>query len=199
MRRIALILVPLVAGLLACNRAETTAPKPLPILPNTSPGAKLDPAAPSWIDNPPAFSGVGNEAPNPMGDISFQRTFAVAHARTAMARDMDLRVKAMLQELGQASLAVSEKLKNTSGQVVKEDASRQLTDVVLTGTHARSFYTDPTGRLWVLVTPDGETAQDTLRNRVRKELTDLGLGQADLQDAISRMDVALDASRKAPR
>ena len=199
MRRIALILLPLVIELLACKRPETTGSKPLPILPNTSVGANGDPAAPNWIGDPPPFSGVGSEAPNPMGDLSFQRSFAIAHARTAMARDIDLRVRAMLQELGQSSLAVSEKLKNTSGQVVKEDAFRQLTDAVLVGTRAQKFHTGPDGTLWVLVVTDPEEAKDSLRTRVRKELVDLGLGQNDLQDAVARMDAAIDTPRKTPR
>ena len=199
MRRIVLVLLPLVVGLLACKRPETTGSKPLPAHPNTYPATNWDPAAPSWIGEPPPFSGVGSEAPNPMGDLSFQRTFAIAHARTALARDMDLRVRAMLQELGQSSLAVSEKLKNTSGQVVKEDTSRQLTDAVLSGTRAQKFHASPDGTLWVLVVTDPETAKDSLRIRVRKELVDLGLGQNDLQDAVARMDAAIDAPRKTPR
>ena len=199
MRRIALILLPLVVGLLACKRPETTGSKPLPILANTSAGASGDPAAPSWIGDPPPFSVLGSEAPNPMGDLSFQRTFAIAHARTALARDMDLRVRAMLQELGQSSLAVGEKLRNTGGQVAKEDTSRQLTDTVLSGTRAQKFHTSPDGTLWVLVVIDPEAAKDSLRTRVRKELVDLGLGQNDLQDAVARMDAAIDAPRKTPR
>ena len=201
MRRIALILLPLVVGLLACKRPETNDPKhiPIPILPNTSAGVASDPAAPTWIDNPPPFSAVGQEAPNSMGDISFQRSFAIAHARNDLARDMELRTKTMLQELGQASLAVSEKLKNPSGQVVKESTSRQFTDVTLGGTRAQSFYTDRKGNLWVLVVADPAAVRDTLRARVRKELVDLGLGQADLQDAVARMEATMDASQKAPR
>jgi hypothetical protein len=134
-----------------------------------------------------------------MGDLSFQRTFAVAHARTTLARDMDLRVRAVLQELGQTSHAVNEKLSSQSGQGVKEDISRQITDATLSGTQARSFYTDRKGNLWVLVVADPAVAQGTVRSLARKGLAELGLGQADPQEALGRMDEVLDRSQKAPR
>ena len=199
MRRIALVLLPLIAGLVACRRPENTAQKPLPVLPNTSPGVASDPTAPNWIDNPPPNSAVGTEGPNPMGDISFQRTIASANARVALARELDMQAKAVFQQLSQISHAVSEKLDSPNGQGAKEDISRLLTDTNLSGTRASHFYTDRKGMLWVLVEADPELFQSTLRTRTRRKLESLGLAQADLQEALKRMDGILDASRKAPQ
>ena len=196
MRRIALILLPLVVGLLACKRPETNDSKPIPVLPVTSVAAST---APEWIDNVPPYCAVGSSGPNGMGDVDFQRTVATARARTRMARDLDARMQALYHDLIQDSQVLAEKLQSPSVQGVKENISRQLTDITLRGTQARRFWTDPrTGTLWVLVVSDPTLLQAGARESFRQSLVELGLGQGALQEAEGRMDELFD-KRKAPR
>ncbi len=195
MRRIALILLPLLIGLLACRRAETTGPKPLPVLPVTSASS----SAPDWIDNPPPGSASGVEGPDPMGDLDFQRTVATAKARTRLARDLENQIQGLYHDLAQRSQTLAEKMQSPSGQAVREGLSRHLVDVTLRGTQARRFYTDPrTGMLWVLVVADPAAAQATARESLRQRLAELDLGQEALQEAEGRMDELFER-RKAPR
>jgi hypothetical protein len=160
-------------------------------------------SAPAWIDNPTLagpFSAVGIEAPNPMGDLAFQRTAATANARTVFARDFDTRVRALFQQLSQTSLAVGEKLRSASGQKAQEDIVRQLTDTTLHGTQVRQFWTDPgSGTLYVLLVADPVLTQDASRAGIRRGLADLGAGQGDLQEALGRLDIALATPTKESR
>jgi hypothetical protein len=200
MRRIVPFLLPLVLVAPACKRPDSTSPKPLPPLKVTT---TPTPAAPAWIDNPTLagpFSAVGIEAPNPIGDLAFQRTAATANARTTFARDFETRVRSVFQQLSQTSLAVGEKLRSASGQKAQEDTVRQLTDWTLRGTQARQFWTDPgSGILYVLLVADPALTQDATRAGVRRGLADLGAGQGDLQEAMGRLDTALAAPAKEPR
>lgn len=200
MRRIALFLLPLVLVVPACRRPESTGPKPLPPLKVTTTPA---PSAPGWIDNPTLagpFSAVGIEAPNPMGDLAFQRTAATANARTVFARDFETRVRSLFQQLSQTSLAIGEKLRSASGQKAQEDIVRQLTDTTLHGTQVRQFWTDPgSGNLYVLLVADPVLTQDATRTGIRRGLADLGAGQGDLQEAMGRLDAALATPQKEQR
>lgn len=200
MRRITPILVALALVALACKQPEATGPKALPALGVTTTASS---SAPAWIDNPSLagpMSAVGIEGPNPMGDLAFQRTAATANARTVLARNLETRVRAMFEQLGQTSLAVGEKLRSQSGQKVQEDVVRQLTDLTLQGTQARQFWTDPhTGNLFVLVVADPAITQSAARGRLRQGLADLGAGQGDLQEATARLDAALAGSGKDAR
>jgi hypothetical protein len=200
MRRITPILIALVVLTMACKRPETPGSKALPALGVTTTASS---SAPAWIDNPSLagpMSAVGIEGPNPMGDLAFQRTAATANARTVLARNLETRVRAMFEQLGQTSLAVGEKLRSQSGQKVQEDVVRQLTDLTLQGTQARQFWTDPhTGNLFVLVVADPAITQSAARGRLRQGLADLGAGQGDLQEATARLDAALAGSGKDAR
>lgn len=200
MRRIAPYLLPLLLLATACRRPESYGPKPMtPLKVTTTPTA----SAPAWIDNPTLagpFSAVGIEAPNPMGDLAFQRTAATANARTVFARDFDTRVRALFQQLSQTSLAVGEKLRSASGQKAQEDIVRQLTDTTLHGTQVRQFWTDPgSGTLYVLLVADPVLTQDATRAGIRRGLADLGAGQGDLQEALGRLDIALATPTKESR
>ena len=196
MRRIALILLALVVGLLACKRPDSNDPKPLLVLPVTSVAAS---SAPEWIDNVPPNCAVGSSSPNGMGDVDFQRTVATARARTRMARDLDARMQALYHDLTQESQVLAEKLQSPTAQEVKENITRQLTDITLRGTQARRFWTDPrTGTLWVLVVSDPALLQAGVRESLRQSLVELGLGQGALQEAEGRMDELFER-KKAPR
>jgi hypothetical protein len=197
MRRIKLFLPPLLLVSMACRHPEAVGPKPMPILPVTT---TQDATAPSWIDNLEPFTAVGIEDPNPIGDLAFQRTAAIANGRTTLARDVETRARSLFQQLGQTSLAVGEKLRSVNGQRAQEEIIRQVTDVPLTGTQARRFWTQPgTGRLFVLVVADPVQAQNGVRTMVRQGLADLGAGQGDLQEAQERMETIFNASSKGPR
>ena len=196
MRRIALILLPLVVGLLGCKRPEVNDPNPRPVLPVTSVAAS---SPPEWIDNVPPNSDLGSSSPNGMGDVDFQRTVATARARTRMARDLDAHMQALYHDLVQESQVLAEKLQSSTAQEVKENISRQLTDITLRGTQARRFWTDPrTGTIWVLVVSDPTLLQASVRESFRQGLMELGLGQGALQEAEGRMD-ELFGRKKAPR
>jgi hypothetical protein len=195
MRRSTFILLALVLGTQACRKADTIASRELPAIPVTTTSTA---SAPAWIDNPEPFSATGIEAPNPMGDLDFQRTAATAKARTRLARDLETQARSLFQQVAQTSFAVGEKLKSASGQRAQEEIVRQLTDLTLRGTQARRFWTDPkSGMLYVLVVADPALAQSSVRERIRQGLADLGAGQADLQEAVTRLDAALASRDKA--
>lgn len=194
-----LVLTALTLLLAACKRPSAT-PKEMAPVPTTTTQSS---SAPAWIDNPRVagpLAAVGIEGPNPLKDLAFQRTMATAAGRATLARDLESRLRTMVERLVQTSQVVAARQGQATAQKAQEEVVRQLTDTTLRGAQARQFWTDPaTGNLFVLVVMDPALAAASTKESLRHELQSLGLGQAELQAALSRMDSALAATQEGSR
>lgn len=156
--------------------------------------------APSWIDNPgtiPGIVGVGAESPNVMGDLMMQRKTALAAARSEIAKQMNVQVQGVFAGLDQQyKTAGSDGKKPVSSEAMsrmREDTQREVVNVSMAGATPREFWTDPeTKQLWVLMVLDKDSSDRAIKAAataaIRKEIK---TGQADLQDALGRLDAVL--------
>lgn len=104
--------------------------------------------------------GVGS-VPN-MSSISLARSAAEGRARTALARSLQLRVKAMLKDYQAGTTGGAGN--NTLGEQHIEDMSRQVTEISLPGTQIEDTWLSDSGTLWALVTMNAESFKDSVQN-----------------------------------
>ena len=161
------------------------------------------PGAPSWVDHPmtvPGIIGVANESPNVMDDTMMQREVALVAARTIIAKQLQARVQGAFNQLNQqydtAGSDGKKPVKVQSMARMIESVKREIVDVSLVGATPREWWTDPTTKkLWVLVVLDKDAADRAVAAAataaVRKHIK---TGEADLKDALGRLDTALAAT-----
>jgi hypothetical protein len=151
--------------------------------------------APAWVKvscrkGLPGGKGIcgAGSVPN-MTSISLARSAAEGRARTALARSLQIRVKAMLKDYQAGTTGGAENY--TLGEAHIEDVARQITDRTLSGTQVEDTWLSDNGTLWALVIMDAESFKDSLRNM--RQLSE-GLRDAVIQ----RADKAFDELDAAP-
>ncbi|MDR3670310.1 MAG: hypothetical protein P4L36_05670 [Holophaga sp.] len=184
------------AGLVGCGPKQ--APNTVPV--TTTPVKN----APSWIDNeeiPDGLAATGIAQANPMGDKSFQRTVAIADARTKLAGKLKVRVQNMFSQLNQqvttASADSSQKpIKSDVMNRVIDNVTRQLIDQELAGTSTRAFWTDPSdGNLYVFVVMTKDTMDRALAGAAQTQIKkEIAQGEQSLDKALDKLDAAIAAS-----
>jgi hypothetical protein len=160
--------------------------------------------APSWTDNeeiPDGLGAVGIAQANPMDDKSFQRTTAIADARTKLAGKIRVRVQNLFSQLNQqiASAAQDGARKPVRGDLmnrVAENVTRQVVDQDLAGTTVRSFWQDPSdATLYVFVVMTRETLDRALAGAAQGQLRrEIAQGEQSLDKALVKLDAAIAAS-----
>jgi hypothetical protein len=105
-----------------------------------------------------------------MSNLGLARSAAEGRARTALARTLQVRVKAMLKDYQAATQAspVSGAAQDTASEQHIEDVSKQITDVTLSGTRVEETFVSDTGTFWSLVVLDAESFKSALKEK--KEL-----------------------------
>jgi hypothetical protein len=94
-------------------------------------------------------------------NIGLARSAAEARARTELARQLQVHVKAMLKDY-QASTTGGEENQTASEQHI-EDVAKQVTDMTLSGTRVEDFWVnEETGTFWALVVLDADAFKDSL-------------------------------------
>ena len=124
--------------------------------------------APAWVKGScrkglsggKGICGAGS-VPN-MTSISLARSAAESRARTALARSLQIRVKAMLKDYQAGTTGGAENY--TLGEQHIEDVSRQITAMSLSGTQLEETWLSDNGTLWALVTMDAESFKGSIEN-----------------------------------
>jgi hypothetical protein len=186
----------LLLTLVAC--APQQAPRTVPVT------ATQTRNAPAWIDNgeiPDGIAAVGIAQPNPMGDKGFQRTVAVADARTKLAGTLKTKVQNLFTQLNQQ---VTEAAAGGTGQPIKTDVmnrvidnvTRQVVNQDLAGTNTRATWTDPAdGDLYVLVVMTRDSMDRALAGAAQHQIKqEIAQGEKSLDHALDKLDAALAAS-----
>jgi hypothetical protein len=101
-----------------------------------------------------------------MSNLGLARTAAEGRARTALARTLQVRVKAMLKDYQAATQGGA--AQDTASEQHIEDVSKQITDVTLSGTRVEETFVSDTGTFWALVVLDAESFKGALKEK--KEL-----------------------------
>lgn len=149
----------LLGGLLGCG---TSSSKPHNALQAEMVGAPkwVQGTCQSGLQNKKAMCGTGSVAG--MTNIALARSAAEGRARTELARNLQARVKAMLEDY-QAGTQGGPENKTASEQHI-EDVSKQITDTTLSGTRREDTWISDSGTLWALVVLDTDSFKDSLQN-----------------------------------
>ena len=171
MKKFAIILAVVMVVLMA---ACTSGPAPAPV--------RVD--LPPWInDSPPegALWGIGVSGTG--GSMNIKMTQAQGRGRTAIARDLDTRVQAMLtdyfMEAGGASIEFT------------ESVSRQITEMRLQGSRQVNSWNAPDGAFWSLMEitiADAKGAVASVMNNQEAQFA-----QFKAQQALAMLDAQLAA------
>ena len=184
----------LLAGL-GC--APTRAPQAAPAAPPASQGS------PAWVDQeeiPSGLAAVGIAQANPMGDKGFQRTVAVADARTKLAGKLKVRVQHLFSQLNQQVTGASAgggaaPARSDVMNRVMESVTRQLVDQQLVGTTTLATWTDPQdGSLYLHLAMTREAMDRALSSTVKTELRrQIAQGHPQLAPVLPKVDSAIAA------
>jgi len=94
-------------------------------------------------------------------NVNLARSAAEGRARTELARQLQVHVKAMLKDY-QASTTGGEENASASEQHI-EDVAKQVTDMTLSGTKLEEVWVnEETGTFWALVVLDADAFKDSL-------------------------------------
>jgi hypothetical protein len=94
-------------------------------------------------------------------NVNLARAAAEQRARTELARQLQVHVKAMLKDY-QAATSGGEDNKTASEQHI-EDVSKSVTDMTLSGTRLEdTWVNEETGTFWALVVLDADAFKDSL-------------------------------------
>lgn len=125
--------------------------------------------APDWYCAPEiegGFAAVGEAKPNAARDNNMQRTMAMANARDALARDMEIKVQNMLTNWARATGEGDEQTYESNF----ENVSRQVSQQTLQGSRQLKRWLAPDGTLVLLVgITDNNPIKNTLKNSLRNE------------------------------
>jgi hypothetical protein len=135
--------------------------------------------APAWVDNeeiPDGLGAVGIAQANAMGDKGFQRTVALADARTKLAGKLKVRVQHLFSQLNQQVTTAGQ----TTGQKlvrsevmnrVIESVARQLVDQTLVNAITRSTWTDTQdGSLYLFLVMSRDALAESLAQSAKVEI-----------------------------
>jgi hypothetical protein len=179
---------PLARGLLAVLLlllAAGCASTPERLSPREAVSRELD-GAPDWVvkgcsawwgdDDDAHLCGVGS-----MGgtrNVSLAITTAMARGRTEIARTLQTKVKAMLEDYQATTTGGEEYGSAAADEQHVVDVSRQITDLSLSGSERKDLWISPNGTIFALMVLDLEKFQDSvarmdqLSERVRKAVID---------------------------
>ena len=151
--------------------------------------------APEWYCNPEmdgSVAAIGEARPNPANDMNMQRTQATAAARTALARQMETKVQAMLTDWARTTGAGDAQTYEKNF----EDVTRQISQQPLTNTHQLKRWVAPDGALVLLIGMSAEEAKGQVKNGIK---TSMGNKEAlwqqfQSQQALESLDKQLDKS-----
>jgi hypothetical protein len=114
-----------------------------------------------WGDDPPSMlCGVGSAGGS--RNHSLMVTAAQGRGRTAIARSLDLHVKAMLKDYQATTTGGEEYGTNAADEQHIVDVSKQLTDIDLVGVEQRDLWISPSGQVYVLMVYDAEKFSDAV-------------------------------------
>ncbi len=122
--------------------------------------------APEWYCNPQVEGGiaaVGEAKPNPGADRNMQRNMAMANARDALAQQMEVRVKNMLDNWARSTGAGEAQTYEANF----ESVSRQVSQQTLYGSAQLNRWVAPDGTLVLLV---GITDQTRISEQIRTSI-----------------------------
>lgn len=148
--KIAICIIPVVAFLGCANQ----------------PAAKTESGMPTWVMNPTPIDPEGIADVACVGDssnITVDRQAAMASARTALAQQLDLKVKAMTETYSNRTDAASGSVSGTHF----EQVSRQVTQQNLSGTRATKVdYIDVNGKRQLCAVVELSLKQRELFNKI---------------------------------
>jgi hypothetical protein len=150
--------------------------------PEMSPEQRLGPMAgelanaPDWVtrgcssywgddEQPSMLCGVGMAGGS--RNHAIMVSAAQGRGRTAIARSLDLHVKAMLKDYQATTTGGEEYGTNAADEQHIVDVSKQLTDIELVGVEQRDMWISPSGQVYVLMVYDSEkfsTAVSSMKN-----------------------------------
>ena len=126
--------------------------------------------APDWVtrgcgafwgdEQPSKLCGVGSAGGS--RNHSLMVTAAQGRGRTAIARSLDLHVKAMLKDYQATTTGGEEYGTNAADEQHIVDVSKQLTDIDLVGVEQRDLWISPSGQVYVLMVYDAEKFSDAV-------------------------------------
>ena len=138
--------------------------------PEPTPAEQLGPMAgelgnaPDWVtkgcgafwgdDTPSKLCGVGSSGGS--RNHALMVTAAQGRGRTAIARSLDLHVKAMLKDYQATTTGGEEYGTNAADEQHIVDVSKQLTEIDLVGVEQRDMWISPSGQVYVLMVYDAE-------------------------------------------
>lgn len=125
--------------------------------------------APEWTCTPEAEGGiaaVGEAAPNRGGDRNMQRNMAVSQARSALAMDMEVKVKTMVTNWTRVTGAGENQTYETNA----ENVSKQIAAQTLQGSRILKTWEAKDGTLVVLVgITDAGALKQSIQTSLRNE------------------------------
>ena len=116
-----------------------------------------------WGDqdkNPSKLCGVGSAGGS--RNHSLMITAAEGRGRTAIARSLDLHVKAMLKDYQATTTGGEEYGTHAADEQHVVDVSKQLTDIDLVGVERQDMWISPSGQVYVLMVYDASKFQDAV-------------------------------------
>ena len=124
--------------------------------------------APKWakgaceagLPNKKAICGAAAVAA--MTDISLARSAAEGRARTALARNLQVHLRAILRDYKAGTSAGAEAQSATEQHI--RDAAEQVTETTLSGTRLEDTWISNAGTFWALVVLDTESFKDSVQN-----------------------------------
>jgi hypothetical protein len=174
--RSALLSLILIATFIGCGKPKTLAT------------TTKNPTQPEWVDNSEQagfITAVGVAAPNPLGDISFQRTQASNRAFAALAVKVQANVEAMFAEATANNVTGNGKKVNAAANQESLQVIRNLVSVQLKGIQVPHYWRDQqTGNVFALA----RISEETTKQMVRSYLKDQPL----LHDSLKQLDIELD-------
>ena len=126
-----------------------------------------------WGDEPEAkICGVGSAGGS--RNHSLMVTTSEGRGRTAIARSLDVHVKAMLKDYQATTTGGEEFGTHAADEQHVVDVSKQLTEIDLVGVERRDMWISPSGQVYVLMVYDAEkftaavSSMDNLSESIRK-------------------------------
>lgn len=152
--------------LTGCGGSKQPAPAPAPA---ADFGCKFKgQPAPEWYCVPEvegAVVALGEAAPNAGGDRNMQRTTAVAKARSALAMDLEVKVKAMVTDWTRVTGAGS----NQTYESNAEQVSKQVSAQTLQGSKILKSWEAPDRTLVVLVGIQESSVKDGIKTSLKND------------------------------
>lgn len=124
--------------------------------------------APEWVllgHDPQMFSAVGSARIGKSG-IQFAKTAALAQARNELARQIGVKVRAVVN-------TVTREMGMGEGQAADQmgrQVTRQVTEETLNGSRQKDIWISPSSDLYILAVMDEDAVKQSLRNQMLSTL-----------------------------